>query len=224
MQHRNVETFDRWQNPFLTAQVTFPDASTITPVGKQACGNTSKFKQTCRKYCTAALQTVRSEPEEEPWKVTDWNHLGLLVNQWRNVGKLVQVPAPPQGICMALGKSLLCTMSKLRIYLQTLCTSEDVDSEVLRGWRIVFSFRLTLKNGKIIVSGQCRSYLFRISNAFLIKPKGKNQWDMAVIQIITYTIGKSGSNPTVARCGADVKLVAPVLLSALLGEECFLLR
>jgi len=47
---------------------------------------------------------------------------------------------------------------------------------------------------------------------------------MAVIQIITYTIGKSGSNPTVARCGADVKLVAPVLLSALLGEECFLLR
>lgn len=71
MQHQNVKTFGRWQNPFLTAQVTFPDASTITHVGKLACGNTSKFKQTCRKYCTAALRNVRSEPEKEPWKVTD---------------------------------------------------------------------------------------------------------------------------------------------------------
>lgn len=89
-----------------------------TLLGKQVNRSTSKVKQTCRKYCTWLLRCEMWDQGQtkNPVMLRDWNHLVLLLNQRRNVGKLVQVPAPLGPLCSPGQTSpLLCAMAVHRL-------------------------------------------------------------------------------------------------------------
>lgn len=98
---------------FFSAQSKFSEGNTESPVGKQVNRNTSKVKQTCRKYCTWLLYwNVRPGSEEEPcnvyWLKSSWS----LTEPEKECGKAGSSPCSSTKYLYSPGQipSLLCAV------------------------------------------------------------------------------------------------------------------